>query len=172
MNGGRIHKMKIGSKEKRKRSMIILFRIAYGFLFIAMVCLIIFSVIRRMRGNILVTVDGEEYILENLTCTTENGDAEKITYAQTDSGLVFKNAGANYGMYEYSFAVSNEEFHAEPKIRILKTNWWEIYDMTVKMDIYKESGVWNAGISVDVNGMVFQERFIDIENNTIEFRAG
>lgn len=159
-------------KEKRKKSLVILFRIAYGFLFLAIVGLITFFIIRKMRGNILITVEGEEYTLENLVCTNENGDIDKITYTQTDSGLAFRNAGANYGMYEYSFAVSNNEFHVEPRLRILKTNWWEMYNMIIKVNFYKDDGAWNADISVDVNGIVFQERFMDVENNAMEFQMG
>lgn len=155
----------------RKKTMVILFRIAYGFVFLAVLFLIIFSTIRRMRGNILVTVEGEEYPLENISCTNEKGADDKVVYNQTNSGLDFKNAGANYGMYEYSFVVSNEEFHIEPKLRVLKTNWWEIYDMTMRVDIYRDGEVWNADIMVDINGIIFQERFYDIENNAIEFRA-
>lgn len=159
-------------KEKKKRSIVILFRIVYGFLFIVILCLIIFFAVRRMRGNILVTVEGEEYNLENVVCTNENGDIDKITYTQTDFGLAFKNAGANYGMYEYAFVVSNEDFHIEPRIRVLKTNWWEMYNMIIKVNFYKDDEVWNADVSVDVNGIIFQERYMDVENNMIEFQAG
>jgi hypothetical protein len=74
-------------------------------------------------------------------------------------------------MYEYSFLISNEEIKIEPQIRVFKTNWWEIYDINIDINVYEDNKIWNADISIDIDNRRYQETFYDIENNIIEFRV-
>lgn len=136
------------------------------------ILLIVFWNINRMRGKIFVTINGEEYLLERLECKYEvEGNDEKIAYGKNGSEMVFKNRGARYGMYEYSFLISNEEIKIEPQIQVFKTNWWEIYDINIDINVYEDNEIWNADISIDVDNRRYQETFYDIENNIIEFRV-
>ena len=127
----------------------------------------------RLRGDISVTINGEEYLVEQLECTYEDGKNEKVTYGKAfmDSGVAFKNSGSAYGMYEYIFLINKEEINIEPKIRVFKTNWYDMYIIDIDIDIYEDIGVWNADVSVEIDNRTYQETFYDIENNAIEMRV-
>lgn len=127
----------------------------------------------RMRGTISVTINGEEYLVEQIECIYEEAKNEKITYGKAfmGSGVAFKNSGSAYGMYEYIFLISNEEINIEPKIRVFKTNWYKMYVTGIEIDIYEDNGVWNADVSVEIDNRTYQETFYDIENNAIEMRV-
>ncbi|MDE6685899.1 MAG: hypothetical protein K2K17_01125 [Lachnospiraceae bacterium] len=128
----------------------------------------------RLRGTISVTINGEEYLVERLECTYEEGKNEKVTYGKAfmDSSVSFRNSGTRYGMYEYAFLISTEEINIEPRIRVFKTNWYKMYVPDIEIDIYEDNGVWNADVSVRLNNIrTYQETFYDIENNAIEMRV-
>ena len=127
----------------------------------------------RLRGTISVTINGEEYLVERLECTYEEGKNEKVTYGKAfmNSGVTFRNSGMKYGMYEYAFLISTEEVNIEPKIRVFKTNWYKMYVIDIEIDIYEDNDVWNADVSVETNLTTYQETFYDIENNAIEMRV-
>lgn len=127
----------------------------------------------RLRGTISVTINGEEYLAEQVHCRYEDGGFEEVTYRKMplDSKVAFENSGSRYGMYEYTFLISNEEINIEPKIRVFKTNWYKMYVTDIEIDIYEDNGVWNADVSVEINNRTYQETFYDIENNAIEMRV-
>lgn len=155
-----------------KRIMVILFRIIYISILIAVVLAIVFSKINRMKGSVEVTIDGENYPLESVECKYigENGD-ENIKCNKTSSGIKFKNPGMRHGMYEYSFSICNQEISINPKIRVFKTCWYKIYNSNMEIHVYKDDEAWNADVSVKVNDSLYQETFYDIENNPIELRT-
>lgn len=156
----------------KKKMMVIIFRIICIFILIAAIFLIIFFNINRIKGKIFVTVNGKEYLLDSLKCKYVGQEKdEKVIYKSKSSGLFFKNRGSLHGMYEYSFAINNEEIDISPKILVFKTNWWKIWNMDVNIDVYKEDEIWNADISADVNGYTYQKTFYDVENNVIEYRV-
>lgn len=156
-----------------KKKMVLLFRIIGIVLALGFIFLIIFWKINRLRGNISITINGEEYFLDHLECRYEEESAEKVTYRKTllDSGVTFKNSGSRYGMYEYSFLISNEEINIEPKIRVFKTNWYDIYVINIDFNVYEDNGVWNAEVYIGTNTTTYQETFYDIKNNVIEMRV-
>lgn len=155
-----------------KKRITIIFRCVYGGIFFAVIFLIVFSNINRMRGEISITINGEEYLLNDLKCKYIGGEEshEKLTLRGTESALKFKSSGSCYGMYEYSFDVSHEDLNINPQILAFKTNWWEIYVMDIRIDIYKAKDAWNADVLFEIGGNTYQETFYDIENNEIEFR--
>lgn len=159
-----------------KKNMVKLFRLLSFVILLVIIFLIIFLIIfwniNRMKGNIVVTINGEEYLLESLECKyVGEGNDEKITYKKNTSGMTFKNRGLLHGMYEYSFLINNEEINIEPKIRVFKTNWWKIYDINIDINVYEDNKIWNADISIDIDNRHYKETFYDIENNVIEFRV-
>lgn len=152
--------------------MVIVFRIISIFILIAVIFLIIFCNINRIKGKMFVTVNGKEYLPDSLKCKYIGQEKdEKVIYKNKSSGLILKNRGFLHGMYEYSFVINNEEIDISPKILVFKTNWWKIWNMDVNIDVYKEDRIWNADISADVNGCAYQKTFYDIENNVIEYRV-
>ena len=144
----------------------------YGAVFLAVIFLIIFSNINRMRGEISITINGEEYQLNDLECKYIGGEEsyEKLFLRDTESGFKFKSAGSGHGLYQYSFDVNYEELNINPQILVFKSNWWEIYVMDIRIDIYKEKDAWNAEILFEIDGNTYRETFYDIENTEIEFR--
>ncbi|MDE6529445.1 MAG: hypothetical protein K2K96_01580 [Lachnospiraceae bacterium] len=126
-----------------------------------------------MRGEISVTINGEEYLLEKLACRYEDGSDEKVMFGKAfmDSGVTFTNSGSSYGMYEYTFWIHNEEINIEPKIQVFKANWYRICGINIDIDIYEDQEVWNADVSVETNVTTYQQTFYDIENNAIEMRV-
>lgn len=155
-----------------RRRMVILFRILGIAIALVVIFLIVFWNINRMKGNIFVTINGKNHLPERLECKYmgEEND-EKLTYEKKVSGLTFKNRGSLYGMYKYSFLISNEEISITPQIKVFKTNWWEIYDINIDINVYVDNEIWNADISIDIGNRHYQETFYDIENNMIEFRV-
>lgn len=137
------------------------------------IIMLINLLIYRLRGDISVTINGEEYLVEQIECIYEEAKNEKVTYGKAfmDSGVDFKNSGMKYGMYEYTFLISKEDVNIEPKIRVFKTNWYKLYIINIDFDIYEDNGVWNADVSVKTNLKTYQETFYDIENNAIEMRV-
>lgn len=155
-----------------KKKKIIIIGIIGIFVLLGIIVLIDFLMF-RLRGDISVTINGEEYLVEKIECIYEEAKSEKVTYGKAfmDSGVAFKNSGSSYGMYEYIFLISNEELNIEPKIRVFKTNWYRMYIMDIDIDIYEDNGVWNADVSVEIDNRTYQETFYDIENNAIEMRV-
>ncbi len=127
----------------------------------------------RLRGDISVTINGEEYPVERIECTYEETKNEKVTYGKAfmDSGVAFKNSGMKYGMYEYTFWINTEEINIAPKIRVFKTNWHKMYDVDIDINIYEDNGVWNAEVSVKTNLTTYKETFYNIEHQAIEMRV-
>lgn len=155
-----------------KRVAIILFRIICIFILIAVVFVIVFANIKRMRGKLFVAINGKEYLLESLECQyVDKGTEEKVTYKNKAFSLDFKNSGSAYGMYEYSFAIKNEEVNITPKISVFKTSWWKIWNINIDVNVYEDDKIWNADISAEVNGRTYNKMFYDIENNAIEYRV-
>lgn len=156
-----------------KKKTIILIGIIGVFVLLGIIMLI--DLLRfRLRGTISVTINGEEYLVEQIECTYEDGKNEKVTYGKAfmDTGVAFKNSGSRKGMYEYTFLISNEEVNIEPTIRVFKTNWYKMYVTDIEIDIYEDNDVWNADVSVGLNNTrTYQETFYDIENNAIEMRV-
>lgn len=139
---------------------------------LAVIFLIIFWNMNRMKGNIFLTINGEECQLTDLACNYIGTDKEeKISYKTNSSGMTFQNRGLLHGMYEYSFAISNEEINITPKIRVFKTKWWKLYNIKIDINVYEENEIWNADVSADIENRHYRETFYDIENNTIEFRV-
>lgn len=155
-----------------KKRITIIFRCVYGAVFLAVIFLIIFSNINRMRGEISITINGEEYLLNDLECKYIGGEEsyEKLSLCDTESGFKFKSAGSRHGLYQYSFDVNYEDLNINPQILVFKSNWWEIYVMDIRIDIYKEKDAWNAEVLFEIDGNTYQETFYDIENTEIEFR--
>lgn len=153
-----------------KRKIMILFGIISISLLLLFIFCVIFWNINRIKGTISITVNGENYLLERLECKYEDNN-EKISYERKPFGITFKNRGSRYGMYEYSFFVSKEEFDKEFKIRVFKTNWWEIYNIDIDLNIYEDDGIWKADIFIDCDDRIYQETFDCIENDVIEFRV-
>ncbi len=155
-----------------KKKVVNLFRILGIVIVLVVIFLIIFWNMNRMKGNIFVTINGEECLLSSLECNyTGNDKEEKISYEINSSGMTFQNRGLLHGMYEYSFAIRNEEINITPKIQVFKTNWWEIYNIKIDVNVYEENEIWNADVSVDIENRHYQEKFYDIENSIIEFRV-
>lgn len=155
-----------------KRKVVNLFRVLGIVIVLVVIFLIIFWNMNRMKGNIFVTINGEECLLTSLECNYIGNDKEeKISYEINSSGMSFQNRGGLHGMYEYSFAISNEEINVTPKIKVFKTNWWEIDNIKININVYEENEIWNADVSVDIENRHYQETFYDIENNIIEFRV-
>ncbi|MDE6713978.1 MAG: hypothetical protein K2K20_09600 [Lachnospiraceae bacterium] len=155
----------------KKKTIII---IGFISIFVLLGIIMLIDLLRfRLRGTISVTINGEEYLVERLECTYEEGKDEKVTYEKAfmNSGVTFRNSGMKYGMYEYAFLISTEEINIEPRIRVFKTNWYKMYVIDIKIDIYEDNGVWNADVSVKTNLTTYQETFYDIENNAIEMRV-
>ncbi|MDE6743388.1 MAG: hypothetical protein K2J95_05880 [Lachnospiraceae bacterium] len=156
----------------KKKTMIIIGIIS---IFVLLGIIMLIDLLRfRLRGTISVMINGEEYLVERLECTYEEGKNEKVTYGKAfmDSGVSFRNSGTRYGMYEYAFLISTEEINIEPRIRVFKTNWYKMYVPDIEIDIYEDNGVWNADVSVRLNNIrTYQETFYDIENNAIEMRV-
>lgn len=157
----------------KKKTRVILFRIIGIVIVLGIISLIIFWKFNRLRGNIFVTIGGEEYLAEQVHCRYEDGGFEEVTYRKMplDSKVAFENSGSRYGMYEYTFLISNEEINIEPKIRVFKTNWYRVCAINIDVDVYEDNGVWNADVSVETNVTTYQETFYDIENNAIEMRV-
>lgn len=155
-----------------KKKKIIIIGIIGIFVLLGIIVLIDFLMF-RLRGDISVTINGEEYLVEKIECIYEEAKSEKVTYGKAfmDSGVAFKNSGSAYGMYEYIFLISKEEINIEPKIRVFKTNWYRMYIIDIDIDIYEDNGVWNADVSVEIDNRTYQETFYDIENNAIEMRV-
>lgn len=155
-----------------KKKTIIMIGIIGIFVMLGIIVLIDFLMF-RLRGDISVTINGEEYLVEQIECIYEEAKNEKVTYGKAfmDSGVVFKNSGSAYGMYEYIFLISKEEINIEPKIRVFKTNWNRMYVVDINIDISEDNGVWNADVSVEIDNRTYQETFYDIENNAIEMRV-
>ena len=155
-----------------KKKVVNLFIILGIIIVLVVISLIIFWNMNRMKGNVFVTIHGEECPLTGLECNYIGKDTEeKISYEINSSGMTFQNRGMLHGMYEYSFEISNGEINITPKIQVFKTNWWEIYNIRININVYEENETWNADVSVDVKERHYQETFYDIENNTIEFRV-
>ena len=155
-----------------KKKVVNLFRILGIVIVLVVIFLIIFWNMNRMKGNIFVTINGEECLLSSLECNyTGNDKEEKISYEINSSGMTFQNRGLLHGMYEYSFAIRNEEINITPKIQVFKTNWWEIYNIKIDVNVYEENEIWNADVSVDIENRHYQEKFYDLENSIIEFRV-
>lgn len=74
---------------------------------------------------------------------------EKILYEINSSGVTFQNRGLIHGMYEYSLTISNKEINVAPKIHIFKTNWWEICNIKININVYEDNEIWNVDVSVD-----------------------
>lgn len=161
-----------GREIHMKKKTIIMIGII-GIIVLFGIIMLIDLLIYRLRGDISVTINGEEYLVKQLECTYEDGKIEKVTYGKAfmDSGVAFKNSGSSYGMYEYIFLINKEEINIEPKIRVFKTNWYDMYIIDIGIDIYEDNGVWNADVSVKTNLTTYQETFYDIENNAIEMRV-
>ncbi|MDE6761762.1 MAG: hypothetical protein K2J90_13975 [Lachnospiraceae bacterium] len=154
-----------------KKVTIILFRIAYIFILIVVIFIVIFTNINRMRGKLSVTINEKEYLPDSLECQyVDKGTEEKIIYKNKSSRLCFKNSGSAYGIYEYSFDVNNEEINIRPKVSVFKTDWWKIQNINLDVNVYKDDTIWDAAISAEVNGRTYNKTFNDIENNAIEFR--
>ncbi len=144
-----------------------------GIVVLAGIIVLINFLMYRLRGDISVTISGEEYLVERIECTYEETKIEKVTYgkAVTDSCVAFKNSGMKYGMYEYTFWINTEEINITPKIRVFKTNWHKMYDVDIDINIYEDNGVWNADVSVETNLTTYQQTFSNIEHKAIEMRV-
>lgn len=140
-------------------------------LILGVIVFIIFWKTDRLKGNISVTVNGEEYLPESLSCRYEDGTEEEVIYRSADSGIAFKNSGSRYGMYEYSFSINSGEISIEPKICVFKTNWYRINVVNMEINLFEYNGLWIAVVFIETNLTTYQETFFDIENNDIEMRV-
>lgn len=155
-----------------KKGITIIFRCVYLAIFLAVILLVLFACLNRMRGEISITVNGADYPLKDMECIYIGGEEkdEKLTLRNTKSGLRFKSSGSLYGMYEYSFDVRDKNLDISPKILVFKTNWWKMYRMNIKIDICETKDTWDAKVLFEKNGNTYEETYSDIENNGIEFR--
>ena len=139
--------------------------------FFAVISLIVFFTMSRMKGNIFVTVNGEQYLVENMDCKYEEVNIEKVNLKRRGDGVSFKNDGLRYGLYDYSFQINTGEINIVPQFKILKTNWWEWCGVNIYMDIYEEDNIWNAYVHAKINGDdIYEETISNIEKNGILFR--
>lgn len=131
-----------------------------------------FLLSHRISGKAAVTLNGEKYLLTDMDCTYLDHDGENVkTRCVGSAPLHFISGGFQYGMYEYSFPVSNEEISIRPRIRVFKTNIYDRCRLDINVDIVKEEGMWNGDITVKANGRTYRETFADIEHNEIMLRV-
>ena len=155
----------------KRKITVIMIRMIYILILLVTIFLIIFLNTNRMKGELFVTVNGKKYLLDSLECKyVGEGTEEKVIYKNKASSLYFKNSGSVHGMYEYTFAVNNEEINIRPKISVFKTSWWKICNINIDVNVYKNDTIWNADISAEVNGHTYNKTFNDIKNNAIEYR--
>lgn len=137
-----------------------------------MVLLIGFFINHRISGKAAVTLNGEKYLLTDLECNDLDRGGEKVvTRSVGSSPLYFMSRGFQYGMYEYSFPIRNEEINIRPRIRVFKTNNWANYNLDIKVELIKVQNIWNGDITVKVNGRSYTESVVDLEHNEMAIRV-
>ena len=141
-------------------------------------CLMKTGLINFINGEITVSINGEDYIVEDLQCSyisTGDGISEKVIIKDGTDRIKFKSAGNKYGVYEYKFSVSNEEIKVYPQITVFKTNWRHRYKLNIEVELFKEEDnqEWDAKVTVYINDLAPQTQyFYDVENEVIVFDAG
>lgn len=74
-------------------------------------------------------------------------------------------------MYEYSFAIRKEDFNQRVKVMVFKTNWWEGYNIDLKVNVHQNNGAWETDIFTDIDGYTYHETYRGTENEEIVFRV-
>lgn len=141
-------------------------------------CLMKVGLINFINGEITVSINGEDYIVEDLQCSyisTGDGISEKVIIKDGTDRIKFKSAGNKYGVYEYKFSVSNEEITVYPQITVFKTNWRHHYKVNIEVELSheEENDAWDAKVTVYVNDLAPQTQyFYDVEDEVIVFDTG
>lgn len=131
-----------------------------------------FFLSHRINGKAFVTLNGEEYLLTDLECSYPDHDGEIVkTRCIGSAPMYFMSGGFQYGMYEYSFPISNEEINIRPRIWVFKTNNWANYNLDIKVELVKAQDIWNGDITVKVNGRSYTESVVDLEHNEMAIRV-
>lgn len=136
------------------------------------------GLINLINGEITVSINGEDYIVEDLQCSyisTGDGISEKVIVKEKTDRIKFKNTGNKYGVYEYKFSVSNEEVTVYPQITVFKTNWRDCYKVDIEVELFQEEDnqEWDAKVTVYINDLAPQTQyFYDVEDEVIVFDTG
>ena len=136
------------------------------------------GLINFINGEITVSINGEDYIVEDLQCSyisTGDGILEKVIVKEKTDRIKFKNTGNKYGVYEYKFSVSNEEVTVYPQITVFKTNWRYRYKVDIEMELFQkeDNQEWDAKVTVYINDRASQTQyFYDVEDEVIVFDTG
>lgn len=171
---------KIKKRKKRKTVRIILLLLV---LFVIASPLLIYGLMKTglinfINGEITVSINGEDYIVEDLQCSyisTGDGISEKVIVKEKTDRIKFKNTGNKYGVYEYKFSVSNEEVTVYPQITVFKTNWRYRYKVDIEVELFQEEDnqKWDAKVTVYINDRAPQTQyFYDVEDEVIVFDTG
>lgn len=162
----------------KKRVIIIVAILLIIALPLSIYCLMKVGLINFINGEITVSINGEDYIVEDLQCSyisTGDGISEKVIIKDETDRIKFKSAGNKYGVYEYKFSVSNEEITVYPQITVFKTNWRDCYKVDIEMELFQEEDnqEWDAKVTVYVNDLAPQTQyFYDVEDEVIVFDTG
>ena len=147
-------------------------RILYLLVGAVVVLTVGFFLSHRISGKASVTLNGEKYLLTDLECSYPDHDGEIVkTPCIGSAPMYFMSGGFQYGMYEYSFPISNEEINIRPRIWVFKTNNWANYNLDIKVELIKVQNIWNGDITVKVNGRSYTESVVDLEHNEMAIRV-
>lgn len=163
--------MRLSRKVKAMRKAGILFRVVCIVILLLMISLMILQNISRMKGTISIYFDEEKYFLEGLECNYVGGGNERLICEKGPSFTSFRNHGLRHGMYEYSFAICKGDFDQRVKVMVFKTNWWEVYNIDLKINVYQNNGAWETDVFTDIDGYTYHETYRGTENEEIVFRV-
>lgn len=140
-------------------------------LFVLLIVIAIFFYIDKIKGKVYANIDGTTCNVDLIKLTyNEKEGVENVKSKNKSNKLEFKNHGSKHGLYEYTFMISNDEITITPRIRVFKSDWWDVMNITLSIDVYNTNGEWNTKISAEVNGRKYEKIFYDIENTDIEYR--
>ncbi len=159
-------------KRKEKKGKKIRKRILYLLAGAVVVLTAGFFLSHRIGGKASVILNGEKYLLTDLECSYLDHDGEIVkTRHMGRAPMYFMSGGFQYGMYEYSFSISNEEINIRPRIRVFKTNIRARYNLDIKVELIKVQDIWNGEITVKVNGRTYTESFEDLKRGEMVIRV-
>ena len=139
----------------------ILFRVVCIVILLLMIFLMILQNISRMKGTISIYFDEEKYFPEELECNYVGGSNERLICEKGSSFTSFRNHGLRHGMYEYSFAIRKEDFNQRVKVMVFKTNWWEGYNIDLKVNVHQNNGAYLQARNEQQNAW-HKRRFLSI----------
>lgn len=154
-----------------KKVLKILFRIFYITLFSAILLALIYAFLPKLWGTAAITVAGETYLPETVAASYELGETIKVNYSAGSETVKFHHVKGNYGMYDYVIPIQGENIETELTVHYLKTNQWRINNLDISAALEETDGVWNADVTVEVDGRIFEETFYDISESGMEIRV-